>query len=465
MKLVKIQALFLVSIECWECGLKDFLIGRTKAPYSTTIQKFAEALRRIESPVFMDRFNIQDWALGTLSLRSGELLFDTEVPTSVMAMLWHPRVFVMIVELGQQELAQVSINEILAIPNKFGSQVQAIISSSVTSAPQYLGTFLSFLETSMASLAERANIQELLQDLEQETDCGFADIYWTKADPHALLVINPDAYGPPTHSLIVGNEQVLRTVTDDLRKLFWYIGTRAAANTLIRKTEKEVDAALCIREALRRIPQTPTVQSLLASLYPRYRDPFERVNDAILKVNRATQTLTELTAEFASTYQVFQFDPWWRPGQFVLFDFYAARGHLVEVKRDEIGQLMLIDYLKRSALQTMSFYEQRFGLARQDLAALLLSLQTMASVRSAQHANILNKLILVLTVVSAGLALMQVLSSTSLWIGLNPGLIGALLTLMFFLIMVAAYRKVRTQQASEDPSTPKAEAPFPNETR
>ena len=102
---------------------------------------------------------------------------------------------------------------------------------------------------------------------------------------------------------------------------------------------------------------------------------------------------------------------------------------------------MLIDYLKRSALQTMSFYEQRFGLARQDLAALLLSLQTMASVRSAQHANILNKLILVLTVVSAGLALMQVLSSTSLWIGLNPGLIGVLLTLMFFLIMVSSLQK------------------------
>ena len=94
---------------------------------------------------------------------------------------------------------------------------------------------------------------------------------------------------------------------------------------VIRKTEKEVDAALCLRKALRRIPQTPTVQSLLASLYPRYRDPFERVNDAILKVNRATQTLTELTAEFASTYQVFQFDPWWRPGQFVLFDFYAGK--------------------------------------------------------------------------------------------------------------------------------------------
>ena len=69
-----------------------------------------------------------------------------------MAMLWHPRVFVMIVELGQQQLAQVSVDEVLAIQNEFGSQVQAVISSSVTSAPQYSSALSShFLETSSGS--------------------------------------------------------------------------------------------------------------------------------------------------------------------------------------------------------------------------------------------------------------------------------------------------------------------------
>ena len=439
MRLIKIQALFLVSTECWTFGLEEFLIRNQGR--STTIQKFSGIFKSIELPVFQDRFQVQEYALGKLPLYNDEQTLDTEVLASVMAILWCSHAFMMVVELGQQELAGLSTDDIEAMRDGFGSELKTIFSKNITHPPQCLGVVHSFVEPSITLWSGRSSPPEWRHDIEKEVDFTFADVYRIEDDPHALLVVNPDTFYLPTHYLVVGDEENFVTAARELRNLFWYIGTRAISDKLIQKAETQSKEALSFRETLLQKPITPTITGLFASLHPRYRDPFEEVNDAILKVNCTSQTLTEITTQFASAYQVFRFDPWWCHGRFVLFDFYAARGHLVEIKRDEIGRLSLIDYLKRSALQTMGFYEQRLDQVRQDLAALMLSLQTMASVRTVQHGNILNKLILVLTLVSAGLALMQVLSSTNVWIGPSPALIGAFLILVFLLIVVAAHNK------------------------
>lgn len=110
------------------------------------------------------------------------------------------------------------------------------------------------------------------------------------------------------------------------------------------------------------------------------------------------------------------------------------RGDLIALQSDEAGTLTLTAYLRRSAQNILSFYIQRLDDSMAEIGALLSALNTMASINSAQQAEILNRLILILTVASAQLALLQVVSATTLWTGPSP----IVLLVVFLVIDVSA---------------------------
>lgn len=436
MELIKVQALFLVLTPTWIENVQLFVADRVDPQWRRSINDFTHKLQRAELPIFMDRTSMSNAFLGTSRFERGEALDDLAVSANVVTQLWHPKGFLLSFLLNADDLARLTAEQHRLIQESFGQKVNDLFRRSLPRPPRYLGEIVTLIEPSL----EQVKDQQALQQFCQSIDINSRDVFWGGADRNVLFLMDPSLVNAANHELIAAHKSAADSVAAEMNRFLWYVGTRSIEDLTVDEAEDEAKKALSFRSVIPKAGLAPSRLSLLASIHPGYRDPFDQVNTGIGVINSTTQQLAKLTTDLSGLRQVYESSFWWGDGRLTLAESHVGRGDLIAIQDGEIGTLTLTAYVKRSALNILNFYIQRIDNSMAEIDALLSALNTMASIKSAEQAEILNKLILVLTVASAELALLQVISATTLWYGASPTVIFLVFLAIDLAVVILAFR-------------------------
>jgi hypothetical protein len=430
MELIKIQALFLVLAPTWPESVQSFVADRVDPKWQHLVSDFTHKLQRTELPVFMDRTSVSEAFLGTLRFEQGEVFDDFAISAKAMSQLWHPKGFLLSIVLNTDDLNSLTTEQRRLIQASFGRRINDLFRRMVPRPPRYLGEIVTLTEPSLAQITDLESLRQFCQTI----DIRSRDVFWGGVDHNALFLMDPNVVNAARHELIAVDKNAVASLAVEMDRLLGYAGTRSIEDLTVDEAKTEAKEALSFRAAIQAARATPSWRSLLASIHPGYRNPLDEVHQGIGVINSAIQRLAKLKTDLYGLRQSYESGPLWGDGYLTLAEFHAMRGTLIALQNDEAGTLTLTAYLRRSAQNILSFYIQRLDDSMAEIGALLSALNTMASINSAQQAEILNRLILILTVVSAQLALLQVISATTLWSGPSPTVI----LLVFLVIDISA---------------------------
>lgn len=443
MELLHIEALFFVPAESWTEDLQRFIAERVEPEYRRWIRDFTKAFQCIELPTFLDRAAVKGSSLGVMRFQQGIDLDDYDISVHVMTELWHPRGFLLRLRVNPANLERLTDEQRTVVQDNFGRSVREVFRHSVSKPPRFVGEITTFTEP----LLNKVRDSQALQDFCKGIDVSSRDIFWKQGDHSVVFLMDLSVIDAASHSVIAADEGAADSIVLEMEKFRWYVGTRSLEDMIVTEAEDEAKRALSFRSSIQKARTDSSLLTLLASLHPKYRDSFGQVNTGIAAINNATQRLATLKTDLNGLSQVYESSLWGRGGQLAFAEFHLLRGHLISVQDEDMGSLTLTAYMRRSALNILSFYVQRIDASIADLNALLSALQTMASVKSAEQAEILNRLILILTVASVELALLQVTSATTLWKGFSPIVLALVLMALNTVAVVWAFQAVQKERS------------------
>lgn len=446
MEAIQVDALFMVLISTWMESLQSFVADRVDPEWQRSVKDFTAQLQRTELPIFLDRSSVNNTSLGMMQFAQGEILDDSATSVHILTKSWHPRGFLLRIRAGREVLDRLNTKQQHLTTDSFGWQVNTLFRRIISRPPRYLGEIVTFVEPALDQIGDISAAQLFCQSI----DIRSRDVFWGGADHNVLFLMDPSPTNAASHQLIAASQEAAASVIMDMERLLWYVGTRSIEDLTVNEAEDETTKALSFRTAIEDVGSTPSWLSLLASIHPGYHDPFDQVTAGIAVINGASQQLARLKTDLKGLCQVYESSYRWRGGWLTLVESHVARGDLIEIQKDEVGKLTLTTYIKRSALNVLSFYVERINNSMAEIDALLSALQTAASIKSAKQAEILNKLILILTVASMELALLQVVSATTLWIGISPALLVLTLLLLDLAVVIWAYRLVQRKRSRPD---------------
>lgn len=430
MTMVRVEALFLLLTSTWLEGAQSFIADRVNPEWQRLVVDFTHKLQRTEMPIFMDRTSMSHAFLGTLGFEQGEVFDDFACSTKVTTQLWHPRGFLLTIVLDEDGLNSLTTEQRGSIQESFGRKIHDLFRRMLPRPPRYLGEIVTLIEPSLATVTDLASLRQFCQTIKTRS----RDVFWGGVDHNVLLLMDPNVVNAARHELIAVDKNAVASLAVEMDRLRRYAGTRSIEDLTVDEAEDEAKKALSFRSAIQAARATPSWRSLLASIHPGYRNPLDEVHEGIGVINSAVQSLAKLKTDLYGLRQSYESGPLWGDGCLTLAEVHVMRGDLIALQSDEAGTLTLTAYLRRSAQNILSFYIQRLDDSMAEIGALLSALNTMASINSAQQAEILNRLILILTVASAQLALLQVVSATTLWTGPSP----IVLLVVFLVIDVSA---------------------------
>lgn len=444
METIQVEALFLVLTPTWTESMQSFVADRVDPESRRSVNDFTAQLRRAELPIFLDRSSVKNASLGVMRFAQGEVLDDSDTSVHVLTQLWHPKGFLLRIRAGKEVLDRLHTGQQHLMPESFGWRVNTLFRRSISRPPRYLGEIVTFVEPALDQVGDISAAQQFCRGI----DIRFRDVFWGGGDHHVLFLMDPTPLNAASHQLIAASQSAADSVGVDMDRFLWYVGTRSIEDLTVDEAEDETKKALSFRAAIRDVGTAPSWLSLLASIHPGYHDPFDQVTAGIGVINGATQQLAKLKTDLNGLRQVYESSFWWRDGRLTLVESHVARGDLIVIQDDEVGNLTLTTYMKRSALNILNFYVERIDNSVAEINALLSALQTAASIKSAKQAEILNKLILILTVTSVELALLQVMSATTLWTGIGPMLFVLALLVLDLMAVMWAYRAIQRKRGN-----------------
>lgn len=385
---------------------------------SLTEKQLLELTKRLQSSeprVFLDGTSLSEMYLGQVTLQPEEFLPDLVVQPRVIGVLWGLQDFLLEFVLDGDLLGKCTEKQRELLVQAFGPYLQALLKESLTSPPEYVNTVCLCVDDELIGIDEDSGIPPYL-DNHFVDGAGVADVYWSGGETPALFLWTPQTLSQPAHILISSSTEILRLLLQEIEHLIWHEVLRKAISREIDVAESEARRALALRNKLGQLSASPlSVPSLLASLGAPSSDLPPELSRSIVDLNEATQRLQDKQATLRQIRTVYEEDLFWRGDTLILFRTRVARGRLVKITEGDIGQLSLGSYLRRSALQILEFYDRCIDEARERLKGLLDSYQTLLEVRSTQQSDLLNRLVLILALVSAFLAMLQVLSAFDFW--------------------------------------------------
>ncbi len=449
------EADFLVSKDIWTAGLEDFLCKNTLPDDNTRIRKLINSLEKWRNPVLMDRSSVSYHRLGNLLLPDGGPSDHSDtIGNPISAVIWTEDVFVLRIRFRPSNSAvQEENNSCLQLANEFIEEVR----SCATPSPRLLCTWMFLYKTNLESVitAEEAEPRMFGEPISK-----FGDWYRLREieTVHILYVGTISDNKPvqyrwytskkptPSISSVLGSEEIMASI--------YYLSTRAAFKKLETHAEFHINKIKDLMGWDKGQILPPSLTSLIASLAPNRDDPLNELNERIAQINKHSYYLALDTTKITSLFFIFHSDYHWPSSKLKLARVGALRGQLIDVSEGEVGKLSLSDYYRRSAQQIEGFYRQRFSLALKELDTRRAYLQAASSVRSEQRSNVLNKLVLILTIVSAALAILQVITAIKSWN--TPKMLGictAGLVITIMLLVAMANWRIWRMQSSHSSET------------
>ncbi len=414
-RIVEIRVAFWVQKEQW-LDFGPWLISRGNQPLvEKQVRDLEKTLEEVEPRVFLDGTTLREMYLGQVNFKAGECLPDSELTSTVMAVLWDLADFLVEFRLGEDCLQICSADQQKHLITKFAACLHGLLDQAIGLPPEYLGSVLFYEDEQFAQVKQHDEVQQYL-DSQFNLGVRSADVYWSSQEISALFLLAPQVVNQPSHVFVSSSPDVLRPLAVEVEHLLWHQGLRKMIGREIDAARSEATRALTLRDNLGKLAaQRLGVISLLSSIYKPPNDLSPELSQSIVDLSKALLKLQDSQMNLRTIRTVFEEDLFWRGNVLLLYRAGVARGRLVKITEADVGQLSLGAYLRRSALQILEFYDQRIDETCSRLKGILESYQTLLDVRSTQQSDLLNSLVLILTVVSALLALFQVLSAFDFW--------------------------------------------------
>ena len=447
MKIIEIRGAFWVQRDQWP-ELGTWLVAHSNEAFvEKQVRDLTKRLGESEPQVFLDGTTLSEMYVGRVMFQREEFLSDLVVKPQVMAVLWSLQDFLLEFRLDEGFLNGCSTEQQDALTSGFVPYLQALLGEYISSPPEYVAAVHLHVDDELVGVKEDSEIVPYL-DRQFRAGASYADIYWSSKEPSALFLWTPQTLSQPAHILISSSADVLRLLMGEVEHLVWHEILRRVIGREIDVARSEARGALTLRDDLGRLAaRRLSVLSLLSRFYTPPSDLSPELGRSIVNLNEAVQRLQDRRANLRQIRMMYEEDLLWRGDSLILFQTTFARGRLVRITEADIGKLSLGLYLRRSGLQILEFYDQRIDETCDRLKGLLDSYQTLLDVKSTQQSDLLNSLVLLLTILSAFLAILQVLSAFDFWIeeGRLYILAGAVLVVVLLFLGLARARARRQQ--------------------
>lgn len=406
---VAIETNYLVSRYCWNGGLEE-LIETTIIPERADWAKAVhEHFDELETPVFLDRLSHAYAILGTIKI--DQPYQEHQIRGAMSTIAWLPDYLVLRVLFWQDRLAKPTGDRLSSLAHQFEAQ-------SINQLTIELPMLCQCVYQVDESLSGVYNHDDVLVWSNKDRPAPFLKIgaLYSAFEPFTtvLHVVDPGSPQKYVHySAKPPTIQLLRP-SPEIDAAIQCLATRHIARNL------RFDAELVVKGTRSsKLPNGAKTISigfwhLLASLYPGYHDPFATLGGVIDGANNEISQMYGLVRAFNTLYPVYDLELEPQSGTLIVTRV-GSGGILAAKDSDDVRKLSFANYYRRSALATRDYYKPKFAELVEELKAYLSYLQTASTARNEQRTAILNRLVLILTFVSAGLALLQVFGATEGW--------------------------------------------------
>lgn len=416
MKLKVAEAAFLVTKDTWYGGLESFVEQHRRPDGDINLKAVHEHLNQQNDPILVDR-NYMRHAFVADLMPGIELMTDAslriKVVTTMIAWLAGSLVlrvrFIRDTDPAAVDGSVDSEEKISALLNTFIRSLEEAVKPS----PVLLCRWLFYTDESLDSVNTQ---DELMPWIEAHVSRTSGDLYASFGTETMILQISETSptvtfrwYMPQV------NSKSYPDAFNEIQAADIYLATDALFEKMKADVENTISNAEKAVEQENPYPVVPGWFELIVSRNPQYHDGLQATSSRISELNHSVLNTQNKLARLESLYSIFH-DNWaWQFGSLKLVRAWYARGRLVTTEQDEAGQLTLAEYYRRSGLRIEEFYRHRFDRALQRLLGQLEYLRTVAALRAEQQAAVLNRLVLLLTVVTVFLAALQVLSTFSIF--------------------------------------------------
>ncbi|MCB0240595.1 MAG: hypothetical protein KDH08_18595 [Anaerolineae bacterium] len=410
---IAIEMDYLVSRQCWYGGLKDKIGGLITPEPTTWDQAIDKHFEEQKTPVFLDRWFTADALLGEVILASSASKLS--IQGGIQSTAWMADYLVLRVYFRFTDpiVQKVEVKELHDQIHFQASMFDANISSATADPPIQLCQWTFIVDETLKGVGNQA---EVLEWCKQDLMRGLDDAYSAFDPVTSVIMVGPTdepKYYRWYFSQLPGSKPPFANA--EFHAAIRYQATRYLFHQINVDAEAEMDRLRNTNLATEASLKTTGFMRLLASLSPWYHDPTAELGELIEEINNGIQSMYTRLRRLEVLYDFFKIDAEWKSGFFTLTRPRYRGGPLVDKDWRDAGKLTLADYYRRSALAVEDFYRKKYVGSIEELEAKQNYLQTRSAVRNERQTSTLNKLVLVLTLVSAGLAALQVLGLPDGW--------------------------------------------------
>ncbi len=444
--LIAVELDFLILKEARLDGTRDFVLIHTKEEQHDSIIKIRQQFSEKESPVFMEHVSWGYTYLGNIVWEQLGVVSNS-IRGSFMAMTWKPDSFVLRVQfsyLKGVDIAAISDHRLSTEPYRF----RDLLLSASSPPPIPICRWLYSVDESLAEIHDNDAL-----------------LSWSKTHPLKQFGHHYSSFDSFT--------TVLQIMLPKPMQYHWRFSQLPPS--MPPYSNAEVEAAIKYRatmeefSAIKQHAEHYTKQALaldwqddispvstgfwgqLASLHPHYDDELSDIQKKIALINQSTMFLYEDLRKLNYLFLPYQYNFLMLKPSLKLAHVGYEMAPLVEMKIDEVGQLTLPDYYKRSALSMHAFYRDQFRNAAEQLEKLLENWRVASSIRMEQQTVQLNRLVLLLTITSAILATLQVIVAIQGWNSLQVlGIFAVVLLVSVIILVICANKRVQRSKRSSN---------------
>ncbi len=445
-KLIAIEFDFLVTEKTWLGGLEAFLFKCTEKEHHNSIRKIRDGFGKSEIPVFLDHDFMGFSFLGDIIWPS----IDDDVPEGIrgrlMTMRWKPDSFVLRVLFGPRKdidnLADIPASWLSSKPDEFHD----LLLKTSSPSPILICRWLYSVDESLAEVHDNDAL-----------------LSWSKTHPLKQFGHHYSSFTPFTSVLQIMLPKPMQYhwrfsqlppsmppySNAEVESTIKYQATMEEFSVIKQHAEHYTKQAFAQGWQDDISPVFTGFWGQLASLHPHYDDELSDIQKKIALINQSTMLLYEYLRKLNYLFLPYQYNFLMQKPSLTLAHVGYKMGPLVEMKTDEVGQLTLPDYYKRSASSMHAFYRDKFRNTAEQLEKLLENWRVASSIRMEQQTAQLNRLVLLLTIISAILATLQVIVAIQEWNSLHVLGISALVLLVIVVVLVVfAYKRIQHSNRS-----------------
>lgn len=395
-----IETNYLVLRDGWHGGLEKIVSENIVPRRGTWAESVRNHFNEIETPVFLDRWFTSHSVLGDLLV--DDEAQELQIIGCIQTKAWIAGALVLqvFVRLDSSTLDSDRVGPVRRKLVALADQFDELFAPSAVKLCQWI----YIVDETLKSVTSQ---DAVLAWAKHNVMRSFGDLYCAFDPVTMVLQVGPEIPNDLRWyiSELPGSIPPFHTMEFDA--VIRYYATKYLLAKLTEGAESDMARALDSSELIETRPANIGFISVLASINPWHRDPSAQLGAVIEKINNAILEMHDRLVRLGALYAIYHMDTFWHSGFLVLARPYYVGGDLLKRERSEIGELTLSDYYRRSALATEDYYMKKLTGASERLKIQLGHLQTMSAVRNEQQTAVLNRLVVILTLVSAGLAILQ----------------------------------------------------------